>query len=348
MTKFLRDILRQPAELERALDQVQGPAASTLAAAASAIRKAPAVYLTGIGASWNAAMAAAACFFAEGVPISTLDASELLSAKIATHAVVVILSRSGASAEIVLLLEKVRQSGATSIGITNFPDGALAQHADIPLLVPVTPDHGISVGTYSTLALAATALAQAVTHSFSAGVARELADSIAALPATMPTWAAQLAGTAWLAPHAPCYFLARGSSLASAYEAQLLWQEGVKQPANAMGLDSFRHGPQEVVTPQTRIAIWTAEPSRDKDLSLAHDLRRLGAQVLLIGQGLPADAADLVLQLPRTPSGWQFITDVVPIQLAAERLSVLSGVDCDSFRFASYIVKSDTGLSLAS
>ncbi len=348
MTKFLQDILRQPAELRRALGYLEGAGVSILASAASAISNASAVYLTGMGASWNAALAAAASFYADGVPVALLDASEMLAAAIPAGAAVIILSRSGASAEIVLLLEKVRQSSATSIGITNFPEGALAQRADISLLVPCTPDHGISVGTYSTLALAATALAHTVTHAFSAALVDELGQCVASLSQATSTWTAQLADAPWLAPGAAFYFLARGSSLASAYEAQLLWHEGVKQPANAMGLDSFRHGPQEVVTGDTRIAIWTAEPSRDKDLTLARDLRRLGARVLLIGQQLPTDAAELVLELPRTPPRWQFLADVVPVQLAAERLSVLAGVDCDSFRFASYIVKSDTGLSLAS
>ena len=37
---------------------------------------------------------------------------------------------------------------------------------------------------------------------------------------------------------------------------------------------------------------------REQDLSVAHDLRELGASVMLIGENLPPDAADLVCQLP--------------------------------------------------
>ncbi len=348
MTKFLQDILRQPSEMQRALDYLQGDGAATLVTAATAFGKARTRYVTGMGASWNAALAAAAYFHREGTSVSMLDASELLTAKIDSGAAVVILSRSGASAEIVTLLEKVREAGAISIGVTNFPDGALAQRADIPIIVPATPDHGISVGTYSTLALAATALAHSVTQTFTAVLAQELAQSLAALPEAMTLWREQMASTEWLAAGKPCYFLARGSSLASAHEAHLLWQEGAKTPATAMALDSFRHGPQEVITNELRVAIWVGEPTRDKDLALARDIRRLGAHVLVIGQELPVDSAEQVLQLPRTPTRWQFVTDVVPVQLAAERLASLSGADCDTFRFASYVVRSDTGLSLVS
>ena len=83
---------------------------------------------------------------------------------------------------------------------------------------------------------------------------------------------------------------------------------------------------------------------RAQDLAVARDLRRLGASVMLIGQELPQDAGDLVFQLPAVPPGWQFLIDIIPAQLAAERLARLSGVDCDSFRLCSYIVEDEYGL----
>jgi hypothetical protein len=65
---------------------------------------------------------------------------------------------------------------------------------------------------------------------------------------------------------------------------------------------------------------------------------------MLIGSDIPADAADLVIAIPPWPSGWQFLMDILPAQLAAEALAGLSGADCDGFRFASYVVKDDKGL----
>jgi len=60
---------------------------------------------------------------------------------------------------------------------------------------------------------------------------------------------------------------------------------------------------------------------------------------------LPDDAGELVFRLPGVPPEWQFLIDVIPAQLAAERLARLSGVDCDSFRLCSYIVEHEWGLS---
>jgi glutamine---fructose-6-phosphate transaminase (isomerizing) len=66
-------------------------------------------------------------------------------------AVIVVISRSGRSVEIVKVLAKARASGATVIGITSSAGGPLARQA-LPLLIPIQADHAISVNTYSALA----------------------------------------------------------------------------------------------------------------------------------------------------------------------------------------------------
>ena len=116
-------------------------------------------------------------------------------------------------------------------------------------------------------------------------------------------------------------------------------------PASAMSTTNFRHGPQEIVRQGMRFCLWIDQSKmRDQDLSVASDLRDLGASVMLVGENLPEEAGDLVCQLPKAPSNWQFVIDVVPVQLAAERLSRMSGVDCDSFRVCSYVVEDENGL----
>lgn len=345
MTHFLQDILRQPDELRGVIELLHGEGRKPLATAASTVRAARHVYLTGIGASYNAALGAAWHFHSAGHPVYLLDAAELLhSASIPSDSVLIVLSRSGGSVEIVKLLEKAQAAHAKVIGITNFPDGILAQQAGIPIVLPVKPDHGISANTYISLAVGAAAIASTLAGTFDTQSVSRLLDAITSTSATIPGWQQQLEKCAWLQPGATYYFLARGASLASSYGAQLLWEEGVKLAAVAMGTDSFRHGPQEIVTAGMRFAIWIDDRLREADLAVARDLRRLGASVMLIGSNLPADVGDLVIELPPWPSGWQFLMDIVPAQLAAEGLARLSGADCDSFRFASYVVKDATGL----
>jgi glucosamine--fructose-6-phosphate aminotransferase (isomerizing) len=358
MTHFLRDILRQPDELRRTIDYLSREGRASLDAAAAAIRGAQHVYLTGIGSSWHAALSVGTLFFQSARPVYMQDATELLQfSSFPPGAVIIIISRSGRSIEIVQLLAKAREGGATVIGVTSSPDGRLAKEAQISIVIPVGMDHAISVNTYSTLAAAAGILAGSVTGAFDAALAASLSGSIAEAAGAIPGWQQQLADTTWFAPQGTYYFLGRGSSLGSCQEARLLWEEGVKSPATAMGTGSFRHGPQEIVAPRAgdrppettnkdmRFGIWIdGSRMREQDLAVARDLRQLDARVMLIGQKLSDDAGELVLQLPAIASEWQFLIDSIPAQLAAERLSRISGVDCDSFRLSSYIVEDEYGL----
>ena len=346
MTHFLDDILRQPNSLLSTMDYLAGAGHAKLESAAAAIRRSPHVYLTGIGSSYHAALGAASLFEQGGRPVYVQDASELLHFAIfPPESVMIMISRSGQSAEVVRLLAKARKSGAIVIGITNSEEGALAQGAQIPIVIPVGMDHAISVNTYSTLAAAATAVASATLGSFDQGLKSSLVRAVHETEEAIPGWREQISNALWPVPRSSYYFLARGSSLASCYEARLLWEEGVKWPATAMGTGSFRHGPQEIVSEDLRFGMWIdAQRMREEDLAVARDLRKLGASVMVIGQDLSEDAGELVVRIPAAPDGWQFLFDIIPAQLAAERLAMLSGVDCDSFRICSYIVRDEYGL----
>ncbi|HEV2197603.1 MAG TPA: SIS domain-containing protein [Candidatus Acidoferrum sp.] len=348
-THFLRDILRQPEELRRTVEHLAGPTGAgrgALEAATAAVRGARHVYLTGIGSSWHAALNVSMLFHQRAYPVYLHDAAELLAfAAFPKDSAMIIISRSGKSTEIVQLAAKARKAGVTIIGITNVPEGMLAKAAHHSIVVPIQLDHAISVNTYTTLALAAGLLANSVTGLPNSTVTASLSRSFAEVGRAIPRWQEQVAASPWLAPHKTTYFLARGSSLGSAYETRLMWEEGVKTPATAMGTGSFRHGPQEIITKEMRFGIWMdGAQMREQDLALARDLRKLGARVMLIGQKVPEDAGDLVFQLPAIPAGWQFLIDIIPAQLVAERLAGLSGVDCDTFRLASYVVDDEGGL----
>jgi glucosamine--fructose-6-phosphate aminotransferase (isomerizing) len=345
ITYFLRDILRQPKELRWTFDHLLGLGKSAVENAAAEIRDTKHVYLTGIGSSWHAALNVAPMFYEAARPVYLSEASELLEfGSFPEDSAVIVISRSGRSTEIVRLAEKAKRAGAAVIGITNAPAGTLAKEAEFPIVVPIALDHAISVNTYSTLAAAAGVLAKTVLDGFGVEDASELASALDDAGA-IPRWQKQIAESKWFAPGQTTYFLARGASLGTAQEARLLWEEGVKAPATAMGTGVFRHGPQEMVREGMRFGIWlAAERMREQDLATARDLQKLGASVMLTGQGIPADAADLVFELPKIAVEWQFLVDCIPPQLAAEHLARMSGEDSDTFRLCSFVVEDEAGL----
>lgn len=331
--------------MPRAIDFLRGPGQGRLREAASLIRAARHVFLTGIGASWNAALCAGSLFYQDARPVFMQEAGDLAHVtSIPRGSVIVAISRTGRSIEIVKLLAKAEASAATVIGITNSADSPLVRGSRLAIVVPTMLDHAISVNTYSSLLIAAGALASSVTMDFTS-VADFLSNTVDQAGQCLELWQEQLKESAWLSVDAAYYFLARGGSLGTCRQAQLMWEEAVKMPATAMSASGFRHGPQEIVKEGMRFCLWIDQQQmREQDLALAHDLKELGASVMLIGENLPQNAGDLVCQLPVSPPRWQFAVDVLPIQLAAECLAGLSGVDCDSFRICSYVVEDEHGL----
>jgi glucosamine--fructose-6-phosphate aminotransferase (isomerizing) len=265
--------------------------------------------------------------------------------EVSQNAAVIVLSRSGKSTEIVQSLPKLIARGAKIIAITNTPDSPLAQKADITLEMKASFDHAVSVSMYSAMALVGGVLAVATEGKLTASLATELQNAFTALGTQLDPWKKQIEGSGWLDAQAPMYLLGRGASFASANEGRLLWEEAAKLPATALSSSNFRHGPQEVIRKGMRFAVWIdQEKSRHQDLAMAHDLKKLGAKVLAIGQDLPTTAGDCVLEIPSTPSGWQFVLDIVPIQLASECLARFGNQNCDEFRLCAYIVEDEGGL----
>jgi glucosamine--fructose-6-phosphate aminotransferase (isomerizing) len=344
---LLQDICKQPVQLARSLSHMLGPGKPALEAAAGVVRKTGPIMISGIGASWHAGMVMQAQLLAHGWPALLMDASELLHiAEVPHGATVVLLSRSGKSTEIVQLVDKCRTRGATIISITNQPDSPLAQGSDLVLYTATEFDHAVSVSTYSAIAMGGALLACEATGQLPHSLHDELSQALASVATVIPEWRKTIQQSGWLGDgKGATYFLARGAGLASCHEARLLWEEASKMPATALTAGGFRHGPQEIVRDGFHAGIWIdADRMRRQDLDLARDLRRLGARVLLIGQRLEDGVADCVLRLPPIPSQWQFLIEVIPIQIAAERLAILRGEDPDSFRLCSYIVEEEGGL----
>src|SRR5262245_20019525 len=149
MTKLLNDILKQPQELIRGLHSLLEKEGARLDQATSVLSQAKHIYLTGIGASWHAAMAAASFFHAAGRAVTLIEASEMLRfSSVARDSAIVIVSRSGRSVEIVNLVGEARSAGAKIVAITNTPDSPLALDSDATVCVDLPFDHAVSVMMY--------------------------------------------------------------------------------------------------------------------------------------------------------------------------------------------------------
>lgn len=349
MTHFFEDIQRQGDALRNILSSAIDKNKASYRKAADLLTRHNALYIVGIGASWHAGMAVASYFHARRRPAVLLDAAELLyHGDVAEGACVLLLSRSGKSKEVVDLVRKLRSRNIAIVSITNDPQSPMAIESDCVIDLQCAFDRNVSVTMYSGIALAGCLLAALSCGEEIDQIGETLDRALMNVQSSITDWASQLDASDWPAVDAPYYFLARGASVSSCNEARLLWEEAAKSTATALTTSSFRHGPQEMVRGGLRVAIWLDKDHlQHHDLKLASDLRTLGAKVLLIGQRVEESPANLFLEIPAIPSEWQFVIDIMPIQIAAERLARLAGRDCDSFRLCSYIVTDEGGLSLS-
>ena len=149
-TRVLQDIIRQRVEMPRTLEYLLGDGQNSLRRAESLISGASAVFLTGIGASWNAALCAGSLFQQNGRPVYMQEAGDLLHfTSLPSGSVIIAVSRTGRSTEIVQLLAKAEAAGAGVVGITNSADSPLARQSKVAIVIPTRMDHTISVNTYS-------------------------------------------------------------------------------------------------------------------------------------------------------------------------------------------------------
>ncbi len=329
MTPLLQNILDQPANLVGVCDYHLGDGQLSLHQAARVIGSARRLILSGMGSSLFACYPLSNYLAAHGIASAVLDTAELLHYQQPAwqNAVVILVSRSGESVEVVKLLPSLH--AATIIGITNEPDSTLARRAQHVVLMASCPDQAVAVQTYTATLATLYLLGAAAVGEDQAE--RELRSVSASMASGMNQWAA--ASEAWRSffeSATSVYLLARGASIASAKEGALLFHEVAKFPAISMGAGNFRHGPVEVVDAKFRAIVFAPDDStRELNLALARDLASLGGQVQFIRA--------------ETPAALACVSEIVPVQLAALRLAEWRGIVPGSFRVAAQVTRSEEG-----
>jgi glucosamine--fructose-6-phosphate aminotransferase (isomerizing) len=336
--RLLEDILHQPESLQRMADYQFGEGRAALNRAADLLRGASRVILSGMGSSLCACIPLEHYLGTHGIPVTTIDAGELLHFRQrACHgAVTVLVSQSGDTIEIAKLLPLLKAQGATVIGVTNKPEGRLAREADHIMFIGSRPDKGVALQTYVCTLASLLLLGAAVANELGEQWRRDL-DHLAeafssALQRSLPEseqWRPFFERASLI------YLLARGPSFASALEASILFNEVTKFPAVAKTAGSFRHGHIEVADPDFRGVVFASqECTREIDLGLARDLTSFGGQVRVVAPaGKESGNDDLSYWLtPSTAEILAPVLEIIPLQVASYQLARWRNVPPGEFR----------------
>jgi glucosamine--fructose-6-phosphate aminotransferase (isomerizing) len=196
---------------------------------------------------------------------------------------VVAVSQSGRTPEIVTSAERARAAGGRVVAITNEDDSPLAGVADAVLALGVGEEEAVPATKTVTAQLAAFALlAQAFDDvGFDLPARTALPSAVAALIAD-PGPADELAG--WLASTDRLVTVARGLLSGAGAETALKIEETTSLFATAYSAADLRHGPIAIATDGLPVlALAHPGPVADDVLSLVDDLRRRGADVRVAG-----------------------------------------------------------------
>jgi len=236
------------------------------------------------------------------------------------------ISQSGATPEIVQTLEAMQDAGGRGLGITNDADSALATtaHASIALelgeelAVPATKT---VTGELTLLAMVASALGEVP---FSHSELEAVPDFVQAV-LDDPEPAASAAET--LIGEAQLIVVSRGFLFPAAMETALKLKETCSIFADGYSAADLRHGPIAAVTRGLPVVALAAPgPAMSDVMSLVDELRALEACVLVVGS---TDDADVPLPAGM-PESLAPIVAVVRGQQLAHELALQLGYDPDS------------------
>lgn len=257
-------------------------------------------------------------------------------------ALVIAISQSGRSPDIVAVIDEARRQGAQTLAITNDRESPLAQMAADVIDIHAGPELATAATkTYTTELLAIALLSAALD---------DLADDEHAALESIPDLMTEAlsvdeAARSIAAEHADrthCVVLGRGYSYASAREWALKLQEMAQLFAVPYSTADFEHGPMALAEPGFAVlAVAPSGPSLDAQRELLEQLNRVHrARLLVISDSAEAREIDEGLGLPSDVPGWLSpLVEIIAGQLYAYHLTRSRGLDPDRPRTISKVTE---------
>ena len=334
MSQMLEEIRQQPEALERTLRE-EWPGVEKLRLLLQT-RRPRLVVLAARGTSDNAAQFARYLIeISTGIPVS-LAAPSVLTLYQAPidyrDALVVGISQSGESTDINVVLQRAREQGAFTIGITNEPESAMASLAEVVILLRAGKEQSVAATkTYTGQILAVYLIAYAL----GASIQKQDLQRIPAWAESALQLESQIRGISQRYRFMEqAVVMGRGLNYANAFEFALKLMETCYVVAERFSSADFLHGPIALV--ERGFPLFLFAPAGVTWPSLGEmlvKLRGLKAETLVITDvENPAargqSTCEIVLPV-RVPELFTPIPYIIPAQLFAASLASEKGLDPD-------------------
>jgi glutamine---fructose-6-phosphate transaminase (isomerizing) len=251
------------------------------------------------------------------------------------NALVVGISQSGQSPDIVSVLAEGRRQGNLTLAITNAPDSPLAQAADFVLDIQAGPELAVAATkTYTAELLAIAMLSAALAQDGSAwGELDRLGGWLQAALAQDEMIEKSAERYRYMQQ---CVVLGRGFNYATAYEWALKLKEMTYIAAEPYSTADFQHGPVAVVTQGFPVlAVASNGVVLESLLDFMRHLKaELQAELVVISNSQAAlGLAQVPIAIPPDVPEWLSpLVNIIPAQLFAYHLTLARGLDAEQPR----------------
>ncbi|HEY51932.1 MAG TPA: SIS domain-containing protein [Caldilineae bacterium] len=254
------------------------------------------------------------------------------------NALVLGVSQSGKSPDIVSVLAEARRQGALTAAITNVPTSDLAQTADYVLDLHAGEERSVAATKTYTSELAAIALFSACLAEGTGGAAAMLAElekmpgrvrETLAIPNAIDRAAERYSFMS------ACVVIGRGYNYATAFELALKMKELTYTMVEPYSSADFLHGPLALVEPRFPVIVIAPTGVMLPEIKLfIGKLQERGAELLIISDDAETSAcARTPFRLPSGVPEWLSpLISIIPGQLFAMHLAAARDYDVDQPR----------------
>ncbi len=337
---YLQDLLGQPRALADTLAALDRTERLQQLAARLRCREFQQVVLTGMGSSFHALHPLNLQLVEAGFTALMVETSELIHYQtrlLDPKTLIIAVSQSGQSAEIVRLLEISQKF--EMIAVTNTAESPLAANATAVLLTKAGSEFSVSCKTYVTALMALQWLADILCERDLSESRRELSRAEIEAVSYLSGWQdhAQLL-TERLGRVRNLCLVGRGASLAGVGTGALILKESAHFPAEGMSSAAFRHGPFEMLNEDMCVLIFSGDDrTRDLNRRLLTDIQERGGRAELIGES----ASFACFRLAQSGNRTRAILEILPVQMITLALAALAGREPGKFELASKITTTE-------
>jgi glucosamine--fructose-6-phosphate aminotransferase (isomerizing) len=245
-------------------------------------------------------------------------------------ALVLGISQSGRSPDVVAVLTDARRQGALTVAVTNEPDSELAAAAEFVIELGAGPELAVAA-TKTYIAQVGIVAMLSAALSDDAESASQLRAAPAAMRAALEQEPLVQRLAASRARIEECIVLARGFHYATAREWALKLKELTRVLADPYSGADFQHGPIALVEPGSPVfAVATSGPALPGMIELLGRLRDRGGEILALSDAAAVQGLGDGIPLPVMPEWLSPLAAIIPAQLFAYHLAVARGMDPDA------------------